>query len=105
MSPATCLAQPAVAARMGEAAVSRWPGRPAATPAPPTILVSFCAQTKCADGAGPQAGLIVDASGNLFGTTTLGGAHLAPMGEGEGAGTVFEIAKTAGGYASSPKIL
>jgi len=41
----------------------------------------------------PQASLIADANGNLFGTTYLGGAY--------GAGTVFEIAKTGAGYSST----
>jgi hypothetical protein len=35
----------------------------------PTILVSF----DRADGAFPRGGLIFDANGDLFGTTTLGG--------------------------------
>ena len=40
-----------------------------------TILYSFCAQTNCADGSIPVAGLIADADGNLFGTTEFGGAN------------------------------
>src|SRR6266481_1304331 len=63
----------------------------------PTILVSFCVQTNCADGQHPRAGLIADANGNLFGTTFEGGAN--------DFGTVFEIAKTAGGYASTSTVL
>jgi uncharacterized repeat protein (TIGR03803 family) len=39
-------------------------------------------------GAGPGAGLILDASGNLFGTTTAGGVN--------GAGAVFELAQGSG---------
>jgi uncharacterized repeat protein (TIGR03803 family) len=62
-----------------------------------TTLVSFCALANCADGANPLAGLIADADGNLFGTTFFGGAN--------NAGTVFEIAKTDGGYASTPTVL
>jgi uncharacterized repeat protein (TIGR03803 family) len=62
-----------------------------------TTLYSFCAQTNCTDGSEPAAGLIADASGNLFGTTSEGGAN--------DKGTVFEIAKTAIGYASTPTIL
>jgi hypothetical protein len=57
-----------------------------------TTLVSFCAQTNCTDGAEPEAGLIADANGDLFGTTSEGGAY-------KSGGTVFEIAKTAEGYA------
>ena len=59
----------------------------------PTTLVSF----NCTNGAIPPAGLIADANGNLFGTTASGGAN--------GNGTVFEIAKTASGYASTPTTL
>lgn len=51
-----------------------------------TILHSFGNGT---DGAAPQAGLIFDASGNLYGTTALGGAY-------EG-GTVFELTPSSGG--------
>ena len=56
----------------------------------PTTLVSF----NGADGSFPFAGLIADANGDLFGTTELGGAN--------DYGTVFEIKKTAAGYASAP---
>jgi hypothetical protein len=62
-----------------------------------TSLVSFCARANCADGQSPNAGLIADANGNLFGTTTGGGA--------KGVGTVLEIGKTATGYTSTPTIL
>ncbi|HTW53383.1 MAG TPA: choice-of-anchor tandem repeat GloVer-containing protein [Stellaceae bacterium] len=63
----------------------------------PTTLYSFCAKTNCADGMNPTAPLIADASGNLFGTTYLGGAY--------GSGMVFEITKTNTGYAASPTTL
>ena len=63
----------------------------------PTILWSFCSLANCADGSSPEAGVIADAGGNLFGTTEYGGAY--------GGGTIFEIAKTATGYASTPTIL
>src|SRR5260370_16057255 len=51
------------------------------------VLYSFCAQSGCADGSSPYAGLIMDGKGNLFGTTSTGGAYsggtafaLTPMG-------------------------
>ena len=58
-----------------------------------TTLVNF----NYTDGATPINGLIADAHGDLFGTTDTGGAN--------GDGTVFEIAKTASGYASTPTTL
>jgi uncharacterized repeat protein (TIGR03803 family) len=63
----------------------------------PTVLVGFCSLPNCADGQMPYAGLIADADGNLFGTTSGGGEH--------DNGTVFEIAKTKHGYASTPTTL
>jgi uncharacterized repeat protein (TIGR03803 family) len=42
------------------------------------------------DGASPQAGLIADSAGNLYGTTSLGGAG--------GYGTVFELTPSIGGW-------
>ena len=42
------------------------------------------------DGVGPQAGLIFDAAGNLYGTTAKGGTYGID-------GTVFELTPTAGG--------
>jgi len=59
----------------------------------PTTLVSF----NGSDGMFPASGLIADAEENLFGTTSGGGSN--------GQGTVFEIAKTADGYASAPTTL
>ena len=70
----------------------------------PTTLYNFCSQSTttitCADGATPSAGLIFDANGNLFGTTTFGGAARF--------GTIFEIKAdptSPTGYASTPIIL
>jgi uncharacterized repeat protein (TIGR03803 family) len=48
-----------------------------------TTLYSFCTQTACADGGQPSAGLVQAASGDLYGTTYLGGTY--------GDGTVFKI--------------
>lgn len=38
-----------------------------------TVLKAFCALQECSDGAYPHGRLLVDASGNIFGTTTEGG--------------------------------
>ena len=46
------------------------------------------------DGATPFAGLVMDAAGNLYGTTWLGGANLC---DGAGCGTVFKLSPTGGG--------
>jgi uncharacterized repeat protein (TIGR03803 family) len=51
-----------------------------------TILFSFDGK----NGNAPQAGLIFDGAGNLYGTTTLGGA--------DGHGTVFKLAPTSKGW-------
>jgi uncharacterized repeat protein (TIGR03803 family) len=66
----------------------------------PTTLASF----NNTNGADPYAGLISDAAGNLFGTTSHGGDY-SNCPYVDGCGTVFEIAKTAGGYASTPLTL
>src|SRR5262245_20638659 len=62
----------------------------------PTTLVNF----NGSNGYQPRGSLIADARGDLFGTTELGGANhnVDPNGD----GTVFEIVKTANGYASTP---
>jgi len=57
-----------------------------------TVLYSF---TGSSDGAMPVAGLVMDASGNLYGTTFYGGD--LNCGEVGGCGTVFQLTPTAGG--------
>ena len=52
------------------------------------LLYSFCSRTNCADGLWPYAGLVADASGNLYGTTGAGGAICRLY----GCGTVFKLA-------------
>jgi uncharacterized repeat protein (TIGR03803 family) len=54
-----------------------------------TTLYSFCSQSDCTDGERPAASLIQATDGNLYGTTTYGGANGYICGE--GCGTVFEI--------------
>jgi uncharacterized repeat protein (TIGR03803 family) len=53
-----------------------------------TDLYSFCsvvtATGYCSDGASPSAGLLLDAAGNLYGTTYMDGGNY-------GLGTVFEL--------------
>ena len=58
----------------------------------PTVLASF----NGTDGSKPEAVMIADAAGDLFGTT-IGGL--------DGDSTVFEIVKTGGSYASTPTVL
>jgi uncharacterized repeat protein (TIGR03803 family) len=53
-----------------------------------TTLYSFCSKSSCADGSNPWAGLIQATDGDLYGTTSLGGAN-------GNYGTVFKI--TSGG--------
>jgi uncharacterized repeat protein (TIGR03803 family) len=48
-----------------------------------TTLYSFCAQSRCADGSAPFAGLLLGTDGNFYGTTESGGAN--------GEGSVFKI--------------
>jgi hypothetical protein len=54
-------------------------------------LHAFCAEANCADGSEPSASLIRDGTGNLYGTTTYGGAG-ADCSTSGGCGTVFELA-------------
>ena len=57
-----------------------------------TVLYSFAGYPT--DGAGPGAGLLMDASGNLFGTTTFGGnVNLTYCDQAgyTGCGTVFKL--------------
>jgi uncharacterized repeat protein (TIGR03803 family) len=57
-----------------------------------TTLYSFCAQSGCADGISPGAGLIQGNDGNLYGTTEFGGLSCFGF---DGCGTIFQV--TTGG--------
>jgi uncharacterized repeat protein (TIGR03803 family) len=54
-----------------------------------TVLYNFCSSSGCADGAYPESGLVLDAEGNLYGTTQGGGAT--------NRGVVFELTPSGGG--------
>ena len=55
-----------------------------------TVLHSFCSSWQnCPDGQEPEAGVIFDAAGNLYGTTVYGGAN--------NEGVVFELMPAADG--------
>ena len=56
-----------------------------------TTLYSFCALSNCTDGKNSMAGLVQASDGNLYGTTTAGGAN--------GDGAIFKIT-LAGAYST-----
>jgi uncharacterized repeat protein (TIGR03803 family) len=62
-----------------------------------SVLYSFCSQPRCSDGAFPQAGLIVDASGVFYGTTDEGGSAFH--------GTVFKLTPPTAGGSWSESVL
>lgn len=62
-----------------------------------STLYDFCASPNCLDGGEPGAGLVQDKAGNLYGTTTIGGAH--------GLGTVFTLIRNKAGTAWREKVL
>lgn len=59
-----------------------------------TVLYSFCSAFQCSDGEDPGTSLIFDSTGNLYGTTQIGGLGCQP---GLGCGTVFELMPGANG--------
>jgi uncharacterized repeat protein (TIGR03803 family) len=50
-----------------------------------SVIYNFCTQANCADGGNPQAGLLPDGKGNLYGTAADGGGTNRD-------GVVFELA-------------
>ena len=58
-----------------------------------TVLYTFCSLSSCADGEEPGVGpLVRDSAGNLYGTTTRGGAYRNC--NGEACGVVFKLDTT-----------
>jgi hypothetical protein len=58
------------------------------------MLHNFCSLNSCADGAVPQAGLVMDTSGVLYGTTSAGGRCPLYC----GSGVVFKLTHTKYGW-------
>jgi uncharacterized repeat protein (TIGR03803 family) len=55
-------------------------------------LHKFCSEANCADGEFPNGPVLMDAKGNLYGTTAEGGAYFDPTNNVLG-GTIFEITR------------
>lgn len=55
-----------------------------------SVLYSFCSAAGCADGAEPNAGVTIDKTGILYGTTKYGGNPAC----GDGGGVVFRLGRT-----------
>jgi uncharacterized repeat protein (TIGR03803 family) len=51
-----------------------------------TDVYKFCSEAGCADGYGPNGGLVLDSNDNFYGTTSYGGANQS--------GTVFQLSPT-----------
>jgi uncharacterized repeat protein (TIGR03803 family) len=58
-----------------------------------TVVYTFCSLSNCADGGNPQSGVIIDAAGNLYGTTTNGGNvnNVICSDWGSGCGVIFQL--------------
>lgn len=63
-----------------------------------TTLYSFCSSPDCIDGSYPEGGVIADAQGNLYGTTSEGGAV---SGTPSNFGTVFKLTRSGNSYTES----
>lgn len=51
-----------------------------------SVLYTFCSQPKCVDGYRPNAGVVEDSEGNLYGITPVGGSA--------GYGTIFKLSQS-----------
>jgi uncharacterized repeat protein (TIGR03803 family) len=58
-------------------------------------LYSFCSRNGCSDGSSPQASVVFDSSGNLYGTTEYGGKTGGNCGS-AGCGVVYRLTPTPG---------
>jgi uncharacterized repeat protein (TIGR03803 family) len=67
------------------------------------VLYNICSQSNCADGALTTADLIIDAAGNLYGTTQIGGTS-GNCGM-PGCGVVFQLTPDASGAVWTETIL
>ena len=65
-----------------------------------SVLFEFCPLKNCSDGLAPQAGVILDAAGNLYGTTPQGGNPNYCI-NADGCGVVFELTPANGTWAES----
>lgn len=84
----------------------------AASAAEYRILHSFCASQNCIDGRYPVARLTMDGAGNLYGTTSRGGAHdtgavftLARSGDAAAFHRIYSFAGTGGANPQAPLML
>jgi uncharacterized repeat protein (TIGR03803 family) len=59
-----------------------------------SMLYNFCSRNNCADGARPDAALVFDQTGNLYGTTTNGGTGCGYP----GCGVAFRLAHAKDGW-------
>jgi uncharacterized repeat protein (TIGR03803 family) len=55
-----------------------------------TVLYAFCQKSDCRDGREPLGGVVLDESGDLFGTTSLGGGNDIDR-DGLGGGIAYEL--------------
>jgi len=63
-----------------------------------TVLYQFCSVPGCADGAVPEGGLVFGHSGNLYGTTAIGGTFTGGECGSLGCGTLFELSPQGGSW-------
>jgi len=59
-----------------------------------SVIYDFCSAQNCADGSNPDGPVIVDESGNLYGTASLGGNPSCRY----GCGTVFRLRPSKSGW-------